>query len=316
MISMRHFSLQETYTDAYPYVGHNFNRQKAVRYILRCKRLQVPIEATAYHQIVGRRVLRVAVELSSMFSCPIGCRYCASGALGKCRFLTADEIAEQGFMIAQSIPVNIPIHFCFQGIGEPSLIVDRIRAVCQKLLRRYPHARFKISTMCAQPDNVLLLAPTIPWETIQITLPHYDNRRLQEIFSGVPRYDIGKTLHTARLLSLMRPDVRIKFNYLCIRGFNDDFSTIKGVVDRIRQEGLDFTGTIELKISFLNQTDIARKNKLQCVPEQKLYDLLQYAKTELHVGNAYVFGPMRDIKVGCGQLIKNVLDQQEKDIQP
>ncbi|MDD5750179.1 MAG: hypothetical protein PHU56_00810 [Candidatus Pacebacteria bacterium] len=102
--------LEKKYSDCYPYIGHYFNGQKAVRYIFKLERLNKPIEASAYHQQVDGRTIKVAVEIFSMFSRPVGCKFCASGSLGKVQLLTVDEIVEQGKVIAKTVDRSIPIH--------------------------------------------------------------------------------------------------------------------------------------------------------------------------------------------------------------
>lgn len=83
---MKTIEIERRYSDCYPYIGHYFNGQKAERYIFRVKRLDKPIEASAYHQQIDGKTIRVAIEVSSMFSCLIGCKFCASGSLGRVHF--------------------------------------------------------------------------------------------------------------------------------------------------------------------------------------------------------------------------------------
>lgn len=302
---MKNLRLEKKYTDCYPYIGHYFNGQKAERYIFKLTRLDKPIEASAYHQQINGETVRVAIELSSMFSCPIGCKYCASGSLGKAYPLTVGEILEQGELIAQTIDESIPIHFCFQGIGEPSLIAGNIVQASKELLKLYPRAKFKLSTMGCNPKGIIDLADKkVPWDAIQITLPHYREKKLKEIFRNAAQYNLEKILAAVNKFRQLRPEVRIKFNYICIKGFNDNEQTIKGVVDLLRKNNILLNDKTELKISFLNPTDTGDKYKLKSIKEEKHYELLKYAQNELEVQNVYVFGAMKNIKVGCGQLIK------------
>lgn len=302
---MKIFKLEKKYNDCYPYIGHYFNSQKAERYIFRLKRLNKPIEASAYHQQINGKTIRVAIEISSMFSCPIGCKFCASGSLGKVFFLTVEEIVEQGKIIAKTINKTTPIHFCFQGIGEPSLISEDIIKASKKLLKLYPKAKFKLSTMGYNPNGIINLADKkIPWEAIQISLPHYLEKELKEIFKNAVHYNLKNVLIAIKELRKLRPEIRIKFNYICIKGFNDNKKTIKGVINLLRKNNFPLNDKTELKISFFNPTAIGDSFNLKSVKQEKHYELLKYAQNELGVQNVYVFGAMKNIKVGCGQLIE------------
>jgi len=302
---MKILTLEKKYNDCYPYIGHYFNGQKAERYIFRLERLNKPIEASAYHQQINGETIKVAIEVSSMFSCPIGCKFCASGSLGAVDILTVEEIVEQGKVIAKTINKSIPIHFCFQGIGEPSLISDNIIKASKELLKLYPKAKFKLSTMGCNPNGIINLSDKkIPWEAIQITLPHYQEKKLKEIFKNASQYNLKNILTAINKFREMRPEVKIKFNYICIKNFNDNKKTIKGVIDLLRKNNFNFDDKTELKISFLNPTDTGNNFKLKSVKQGKHYELLKYAQNDLSVQNVYVFGAMKNIKVGCGQLIK------------
>lgn len=286
-------------------MGHYFNGQKAERYLFRVNRLDKLIAASAYHQQIDGHTLKVAVELSSMYSCPIGCKFCASGSLGRVHILTVEEIVEQGKFIAKTIDKSTPIHFCFQGIGEPSLISDNIVKASKELLKLYPRAKFKLSTMGLNSRGMInLVNNKIPWLAVQVTLPHYQEKKLKEIFKKATQYNLKNVLATVNKIRKIRPDITIKFNYICMAGFNDNKKTIKGVVDLLRKNNFPLNDNTELKISFLNPTETSNKFKLKSVTEGKHYELLKYVQNELDVSNIYVFGAMKDIRVGCGQLIK------------
>jgi adenine C2-methylase RlmN of 23S rRNA A2503 and tRNA A37 len=308
---MKTLTLIKKYSDCYPYTGHYFNRQKAQRYIFKINRLNKPVEASAYHQQIDGHDIKIAIELSSMFSCPVGCKFCASGSLGKSEVLTENEIVEQAVHIASTIKKNMPLHFCYQGIGEPSLIPGLIINVSKSLLKLYPTAKFKLSTMGANPNGIIELGfSDLPFESIQITLPHFSQLELKKMFAAWPAYSVVNVLKAVKVFHLLRPGVKVKFNYTCIKGFNDNKQTIKGVIELLKNNGITLTDNLELKISFLNPTDISCQNKLSSSGREKHYNLLKFVQN-LGISNCYVFGAMKNIKVGCGQLIvANTKNQQ------
>ncbi|MDD2807608.1 MAG: radical SAM protein [Patescibacteria group bacterium] len=295
----------QRFEDAYPYVGRCFNGQRARRYVFKVRRTGKMIEGSIYEQRHDGVPIRYAIEVSSMFGCPIGCLFCASGNLGKASLLSVEEIVEQACCLADLAEHDeVPKHFCYQGIGESSLIPKVVIASAQEILGLYPGSRFKISTMGARPEGMLLLAREIPnWEALQVTFPHYENDQLKHILGNRNGYDSEQVLLAVREIKTLRPDIRIKFNFICIAGFNDNEEVVRGTVERLKQCGV-LDGS-EFKLSFLNATDCSDAHGLRCVGESQHHQLLSCAQEA--GANAYVFGPMKDIKVGCGQLVADRL---------
>lgn len=302
--------LQRYFENTYSYVGHQFNGQRAVRCVFLVPRIGQLIEASNYEQRLHDIPIKVAIELSTMFGCPVGCTFCASGELSDINFLQVDELVGQGVAMAdyynQTVGPSVPKHFCFQGIGEPSLMPDRIVDAAHRLLGRYPLAKFKVSTMGANPTGIAKLAANVPWEAMQISFPHYDVRKLRELFRHIKNHDPLRVLAGVRAFCERRPDVRVKFNYIGIRDFNDTPEVIERTVKLLRSQGFLLGHKFdksEFKISFLNPTDVGRMFNLRDIGQTGLEDLLGHVQIKLGVKSAYIFGPMQNCTVGCGQLI-------------
>ena len=311
VLSTKHgLLLKHCFENTYSYVGHQFNGQRAVRCVFIVPRINRLIEASNYEQRIHGVPLKVAIELSTMFGCPVGCTFCASGNLDAINFLRVDEIIAQGLVLAtyyeQTVGPEVQKHFCFQGIGEPSLIPERIVTAAHKLGDAYPTAKFKASTMGASPTGIPQLASDIPWEALQISFPHYDADKLRGLFHHIKNYDPIRVLTGVREFHELRPDVRLKFNYIGIRNFNDAPEIIEGTVHLLRSQGFlsgHADDKSELKISFLNPTDVGRMFNLRDIGQSGLENLLRHVRDKLGIENAYIFGPMQDCTVGCGQLI-------------
>ena len=63
--------------------------------------------------------LRKTACISSQVGCPVGCRFCASGLGGLEVNLTAGQIVEQVWQLAQLERVGRITHVVFMGMGEP-----------------------------------------------------------------------------------------------------------------------------------------------------------------------------------------------------
>lgn len=75
---------------------------------------------------------RMTFCLSSQVGCPVRCAFCASGAEGLTRHLSAGEILEQ-FMLLVTDTGKMPTNLVFMGIGEPLLNFDALSLAIERL---------------------------------------------------------------------------------------------------------------------------------------------------------------------------------------
>jgi len=101
---------------------------------------------------LGSRHERWMVGVSTMSSCPVGCKFCATGKLKKCRNLTAEEILQQvqfvwdkniGWWVdgAKEFKVN------YTRMGEPFLNINNVRKAIEILTNYNPKIHHYISTI-------------------------------------------------------------------------------------------------------------------------------------------------------------------------
>lgn len=101
---------------------------------------------------LGSRHDRWMVGVSTMSGCPVGCKFCATGKLKKCRNLTAEEILQQvqfvwdknlGWWVdgAKEFKVN------YTRMGEPFLNINNVRRAIEVLTDYNPNIHHYISTI-------------------------------------------------------------------------------------------------------------------------------------------------------------------------
>ncbi len=101
---------------------------------------------------LGSRHERWMVGVSTMSGCPVGCKFCATGKLKKCRNLTAEEIVQQvqfvwdknlGWWVdgAKEFKVN------YTRMGEPFLNINNVRKAIEILTNYNPKIHHYISTI-------------------------------------------------------------------------------------------------------------------------------------------------------------------------
>ncbi len=89
-----------------------------------------PVEAVAM-----RHKNRRTVCVSSQSGCPLACTFCATGAMGLGRNLTAGEIVEQVLVLARALrdQGERVSNVVMMGMGEPFLNYDAVLAACRAL---------------------------------------------------------------------------------------------------------------------------------------------------------------------------------------
>jgi len=295
------FEIVEEYKRKYYFVGPSWNEQFASRYVLRKDRIHV--ESSFYLHLDSNRVVNVALEPSLSHGCPVRCRFCASGALSPVVWMSSKEIEEQIRFLWEelrrsfALSEDVPVYVFYAGIGEPTLVCERVLEASFSTLERLPFVAFKVSTMAADPKSLHVLARSdLPFRSLQITLPHFREDRLKFLFQGCPGYSLYDALEAVREFSSFHPRAKVKVNFIVIRGFNDDETTLSETIKLASRFLTDF----ELKVSCLNPTPVSERNGLYPVGLDRMRKLVETATQEGI--RAYVFGPVAE-GVGCGQLI-------------
>jgi adenine C2-methylase RlmN of 23S rRNA A2503 and tRNA A37 len=79
---------------------------------------------------LGSRSERWMIGVSTMSGCPVGCKFCATGKLKRCRNLTSDEIIEQVMMMIKMnnrAPCNAKeFKINYTRMGEPGLNLKNV----------------------------------------------------------------------------------------------------------------------------------------------------------------------------------------------
>ena len=87
---------------------------------------------------LGSRHDRWMIGISVMSGCPVGCKFCATGKLKKCRNLTAEEIVEQVMFVLNRNEKYDPalskeFKINYTRMGEPFLNIGEVRKAIQMI---------------------------------------------------------------------------------------------------------------------------------------------------------------------------------------
>jgi 23S rRNA (adenine2503-C2)-methyltransferase len=168
---------------------------------------------------------RTTVCLSSMVGCPAACVFCATGALGFGRNLSAGEILEQLLICARAssqAPGTIS-NIVFMGMGEPLLNYAEFMASVRTMVHAeglaYSPRRITVSTV-GLPEGILRLAGEDLPLRLAISLHAPDDETRRELMPVAHRHDVADIMAAAREY-FARTRRRISFEYTLIAGVND-----------------------------------------------------------------------------------------------
>jgi 23S rRNA (adenine2503-C2)-methyltransferase len=163
--------------------------------------------------------------VSSMVGCPAACRFCATGAMGFGRNLSAAEVVGQLLAVAgdQGISPRSLRNLVFMGMGEPLLNLAQVRRAAEILL--HPRAlgmsarRVTLSTV-GLPAKILALSASGPHLRLAISLHAPDEPTRQRIIPTAHAHPIAEILSAASAYQ-EATGRRISFEYSLLRGVND-----------------------------------------------------------------------------------------------
>jgi len=184
----------------------------------------------------GRRVhhTRYTICISSQVGCKIGCAFCLTGKSGFKRNLSAGEITSQVLMIKRdnAIAENRRVNIVFMGMGEP---LDNLTNVSKAVhifsdidglsisTRRQTISTSGLSSQIeklGQLDLGVLLA---------ISLHAVDDTLRQKLMPINKAYNIESIMNAVRAFPIDARK-RVMFEYLVMKGINDDQSNAKKLV--------------------------------------------------------------------------------------
>jgi adenine C2-methylase RlmN of 23S rRNA A2503 and tRNA A37 len=168
---------------------------------------------------------RVTACLSSQVGCPVGCAFCATGAMGFHRNLTVAEIVDQlrtAMALASEAGQRIS-NVVYMGMGEPLLnlgaVLDSIRVLTEPSGLGLGHRSLSVSTV-GIPAGILRLAREQPQVNLALSLHAADDETRALLIPQTYRRPLSVVLEAAwEHFALTRRKLLIE--YVLISGVND-----------------------------------------------------------------------------------------------
>ena len=127
---------------------------------------------------LGSRRERWMVGVSTMSGCPVGCKFCATAKLKKCRNLSWQEIVAQvQFIWDQNIGTWIDgakeFKVNYTRMGEPFLNIENVRKAIEHLTAYNPKIHHYISTIGIQDSDFSWIKDNV---TLQFSVHSFDEK--------------------------------------------------------------------------------------------------------------------------------------------
>lgn len=162
--------------------------------------------------------------LSTQVGCPLGCKFCLTGARGFKRNLQSFEILDQIIGVgAALLPEEKIRNLVFMGMGEPLLnfenVLKALEIICSPQGMQFSHRRVTVSTAGIIPKMIKLLSRR-NFVKLAISLNATTEEQRTWLMPINRQYPLADLLLACRQIPLSKRD-KITFEYVLIRGIND-----------------------------------------------------------------------------------------------
>lgn len=306
---MDNFEVVEKISKLIDYNSRSWNKEKIDRYLLKYDDKRI-IECMTIVHLKDDIPVDLTIEISNMYNCIVGCRFCASGSLPeRAFFLTAEDYMKQVetcLEYSNEKPNNYPnFYIAFTGIGEPSIVKEEVAKGINIIKEKYNNVQVNIATTAF--DNTCFDywdSMNLPIRTLQ--LPYYscDYNKLKYIIQNLPsNYDLIKNIEQAIKYKNNHKSCRVKINFVVINNINSSEDEISRMLKYLSK----FKKDIIIKISFLNYTKKCQENNLSSPNNNRMLEIVNQVKSEGF--ECYLFGTKNNTELGCGQLVQNYISK-------
>jgi len=243
---------------------------------------------------------RLTLCVSTQVGCPLDCAFCATGAMGYTRNLTAGEIVGQVLEAQRSTPRRIS-NIVYMGMGEPLMNYESVVRSVDILMHERSLAigarRITIST-AGWAVNIRRLADERRKVKLAVSLHTLDDGLRAQLMPISKKYPLP-TLLDAVEYYYRRTRLRPTFEYILFDGVNDMDRDIERLVALSRKLPCKVNIIPFHTIDFMHPTGIAAtlrpssRERLQSFVEE-----LRNRKVRVFVRSS----AGEDINAACGQL--------------
>jgi len=176
------------------------------------------------------------VCVSTQAGCAIQCAFCASGATGLARNLTAAEMVEQVWHAQSAHSRSAVNNIVFMGMGEPLLnrasLGTAIEILHDPAGMHIGMRRMTVSTV-GVVRGIRDMSETLPQVNLAVSLHAADDATRKKLIPHCPT-GLGMLMDALRVYHA-RTHRRITFEYVLLRGVNDGFDHAAALAAYVRR---------------------------------------------------------------------------------
>ena len=174
---------------------------------------------------------RLTLCISTQVGCPLDCKFCATGAMGFTRNLTAGEIVDQVLQVRKEAPRKIT-NLVYMGMGEPLMNYDAVMKSVEILSNKYSVGisakRMTIST-AGWAENIRRLADEKGKVKLAISLHTLDGALRTKLMPLNRKFDLAELLEAVKYY-YQKTKQRVTFEYILLDRLNDTDEDIRRLV--------------------------------------------------------------------------------------
>ncbi len=236
--------------------------------------------------------------ISSQCGCSFGCKFCATGAMGKCRNMTAYEIAEQ--LLWFHLRGRSLSSVSFMGMGEPLAnpqLFKALRLLTDPLYFGLSQRRITVSTVGVVPGIRRL---TAEWPQVNLAYSlHAPEPKLRQRLMPVERRWPMEQVMAALDDHIRKTNKRVFLAYILLRDVNDSPSHARALARLLRRRQR-FLPLYHVDLIPYNETDHAKG--LFRSPGRERTEAFRKTLRELGIDCSARMQFGADIGAACGQL--------------
>jgi 23S rRNA (adenine2503-C2)-methyltransferase len=245
---------------------------------------------------------RLAVCVSSQAGCAMGCAFCATGAAGLTRSLTAAEIYEQAMHVRDDFNTRVT-SIVMMGQGEPMMNYDAVLDALRKF--NSPEgmgigARHITVSTCGVIPMIKRFSNEPEQFTLAVSLHSAVQKTRNALMPGVKKYSL---IHLYDVMGeyVDKTGRRPTYEYALIQGVNDTDEELAALCDFCR-------GTLaHVNIIQLNNVEGSKFRPSSAARAQEFVSRLASVGVEATIRNSRG----SDIDAACGQLRQRALRSKE-----
>lgn len=244
------------------------------------------VEAVLMKHATGRRTICVSCQVG----CPLACAFCATGAQGFTRNLSAEEIVAQVLFFARLVKPDKITNVVFMGMGEPMLNFEAVWKAVEIINQDLGLASRHISISTAGIiEGIKKLATKSEQVNLAISL-HAPNDNLRSQLMPINKQFSIKDVLSAVDKYIAKTNRKVMFEYVMIKGINDSDKCAEELA-RLMNKPLYMVNLV-----VYNPTGVFKPSLASRIKTFK--EIL--AKAGVEVTQRHSFGG--EISAACGQL--------------